>query len=82
MSLARITALLDAAQDVPAPRAAHLRAQANELAARLQPEVHHRNHQGLGVVVGVTRDGLVEVTFAETDRWAVALPANELEEAW
>lgn len=79
--LALIRALLDAASDKPAPVATVIRSEASELAAQLQPGVHHPNHQGRGVVIGVTRDGLLEVTFAEPEQWAVALPADQVTES-
>lgn len=77
MSLDRIVALLEQANR-NGGQALTLRAVANKVAADTQPAVTHHDY-GYGVVVGVTKDGKLEVVFA-LEQWAVALPVDAVKE--
>jgi hypothetical protein len=78
MSLDRIVALLDRA-NLSGSEAMTLRAVANKVAADTQPGVLHPVH-GYGVVVGVTKDGELQVVFAR-EHWALVLPVDAVK-AW
>lgn len=66
------------AQDLRAA-AYRLRAAASRIAERDLPGVIHPQHQ-YGVVVGVTRRGLLEVVFGGAV-WTVAVPADDVKDA-
>jgi hypothetical protein len=76
VSLDRIAALIRNSRKRPAD-AERLIAEADMVAESSQPEVTHPKHEGMGVVVGVTRDGHLEVTFGGNP-WAVALPLDSV----
>ncbi len=79
MSYDRIVELLTAAQLEDAQTARTLRVQADDLAADTKPGVVHPDH-GYGAIVGVTKDGDLEVAFGG-DPFAVAVPIDHIREA-
>jgi hypothetical protein len=55
-----------------------IRKLASDIAGDTQPYVHHKEH-GNGVVLGVTKDGQLEVVFGG-DPFGIALPADSVTE--
>jgi hypothetical protein len=78
MSLDRIRRLLADANTQPDDAAA-LRRLADQLAAEYVPEVQHADY-GVGSLIGVTPDGLLEVRFGAAG-WAVAVSVEAVREA-
>jgi hypothetical protein len=55
-----------------------LRVLASDIAGDTQPYVHHKEH-GYGVVLGVTKDGQLEVVFGGVP-FGIALPPDSVTE--